>query len=109
MGLEVLIDNIPDSGCKGVVADLTDACNTAVGILNDLLLYDKIEEGEVRLEKQVIVAKPFLIKCIQMFVVPVRSYIYIVSMSCGHINIIRRLISFIFFPIGGSTWREIRI
>ncbi len=73
MGLEVLTDNAHDSSSKGVVMDLTDACNTAVGILNDLLLYDKIEEGEVRLEKQVVVARSFLMKCIQMFVVPVRS------------------------------------
>lgn len=56
-----------------VIQDLKEACDTAVGILNDLLLYDKIEDGSLVLEKKIVMARPLIIKCVRMFARPVSN------------------------------------
>ncbi len=73
MGLQLLAEEKNYDSMTNVVKDSTNACLTAMGILNDLLLYDKIEEGNMILDLQEINVKPFLIQCIQMFHVQVRK------------------------------------
>lgn len=52
---------------KGIIEDITLSCQSSVNILNDLLVYDKVEEGHLFLRKQylriidciIINSKPF--------------------------------------------------
>lgn len=67
MGLQLLQEEEDPISAKSILSDSTDACSTAISILNDLLLYDKIEEGHLVLELQTISVRPFLLKCIRMF------------------------------------------
>ena len=54
-----------------VLDNAVDACSTAVSILNNLLLFEKIENGEMSVEINTIFAKPFLISCLKLFRVQV--------------------------------------
>ena len=56
---------------KDMLQDLSDACEIAVNILDDLLLYDKIEDGSLTLEKQICSVRPFLLKGIRLFEIQV--------------------------------------
>ncbi len=67
MGLQLLSEEEDPLHAKSILSDSTEACSTAISILNDLLLYDKIEEGNLVLELQTISVRPFLLKCIRMF------------------------------------------
>ena len=63
LGLELLVNEIKRNCCdkipcwekanvSSLISDLGDSCNIAVGILNDLLLIDKIEDGKLILDKK---------------------------------------------------------
>jgi hypothetical protein len=43
--------------------DVEDSCTTAVDILNDILLYDTIEDGRMELDKGDISALALITKC----------------------------------------------
>ena len=67
MGLELLAVSIDTTHLHHIVNDLMNACGIAVEILNDLLLYDKIEEGNLVLERKPVFVKPFLLQCLGIF------------------------------------------
>ncbi len=52
---------------KKVYVDATEACSTAINVLNDLLMYDRIEAGNVSLDIQYVSSKPFLHKTVRLF------------------------------------------
>ena len=49
------------------VRDVMDACDIAVGFLNDLLNYDKLEDGTLMIEPKSMVALPFIISSVKLF------------------------------------------
>ena len=76
LGLKILEKEISKS--KGprhiehlvTVRDVVNACDIAVGILNDLLNYDKLEDGSLGVEPRRVCALPFLISCTNLFLLP---------------------------------------
>ena len=49
------------------VKDVMDACDIAISCLNDLLNYDKLEDGTLMVEPKSTVALPFLLSSIKLF------------------------------------------
>lgn len=49
------------------VSDIAHACDIAVGILNDLLNYDRLEDGTLIIEPRKILALPFFISTTNLF------------------------------------------
>jgi signal transduction histidine kinase len=64
-------DFISESDSSDIISDACDACQLAVNILNNLLMYDRIEDGKMVLDKQVVAVRSLLIKCIRLFEVQV--------------------------------------
>ena len=62
-----------------LVADTHQACNVSVEILNDLLMYEKIDGGLLVLDASEVLVMPFVKEALQMFVVQV-------SWVCLHIT-----------------------
>eukprot|EP00602_Paraphysomonas_sp_CaronLab_P011554 CAMPEP_0185041960 /NCGR_PEP_ID=MMETSP1103-20130426/41889_1 /TAXON_ID=36769 /ORGANISM="Paraphysomonas bandaiensis, Strain Caron Lab Isolate" /LENGTH=523 /DNA_ID=CAMNT_0027581911 /DNA_START=653 /DNA_END=2224 /DNA_ORIENTATION=+ len=56
-----------------ILEDASDACHIAVNILNDLLLFDRIEDGSMVLEKRSMVVRPLLLQCIKLFDIQAQS------------------------------------
>ena len=68
--------NADDSG--SILHDVEESCVTAVEILNDILLYDKIEDGRMELEKRDVSAKRLVKSVADLFMVQVGlMYIYL--------------------------------
>ena len=61
--------NADDSG--SILHDVEESCVTAVEILNDILLYDKIEDGRMELEKSDVSAKRLVKSVADLFMVQV--------------------------------------
>lgn len=59
------------SRLQGIVNDISESCSISVNILNDLLLIDKIEEGNLILEMKPVNAKLLFEPCIDNFGVQV--------------------------------------
>jgi signal transduction histidine kinase len=72
VGLELLevelVANEAVDSCVKTVIELRDACVTAVEILNDLLQYEKLESGIMKLEVTEQAVLPLLIKVLNPFV-----------------------------------------
>ena len=63
---------VGDGGEAGsILQDVEESCVTAVDILNDILLYDKIEDGRMELEKTEISALALVTKTSKLFEVQV--------------------------------------
>ena len=61
-----------------LVEEIESANNTSTNILNDLLIYEKIDAGVLILEKEVVTAFPIIYDCVRPFLLHVcRIYIYI--------------------------------
>jgi signal transduction histidine kinase len=82
MGLSVLEEDIrqaftatasPGAALIEVVADISQACNIAVEILNDLLMYEKIEGGLIQLEKEEVEVAPFVTEVLKLFSVQAKA------------------------------------
>ena len=61
--------NADDSG--SILHDVEESCVTAVEILNDILLYDKIEDGRMELEKSDVSAKTLVESVADLFMIQV--------------------------------------
>jgi signal transduction histidine kinase len=57
----------------GILADVEESCVTAVDILNDILLYDKIEDGRMELDKTETTALALVTKTSKIFEVQASS------------------------------------
>ena len=60
---------------KDIVMDCCDSCRTAVEILNDILAYDKLEAGDLKLNKTIVDIKSFTESCVRPFSLQV-AYIF---------------------------------
>jgi len=56
-----------------LVADVNQACNTAIEILNDLLLYEKIDGGLVVLDAQEVIVDNLVSEVLKLFAVQARA------------------------------------
>lgn len=65
------LDNDTLTMVQGVVNDISDSCSLSVGILNNLLLVDRIEEGYLYLDLRPENARDLLKSCVQNFEVQV--------------------------------------
>ena len=63
-------NNVEDVG--SILHDVEESCVTAVDILNDILLYDKIEDGRMTLERVLISAHKLVKNVADRFIVQVR-------------------------------------
>ena len=80
MGLQFCINKIPmttknklEKEHRDILLEMGFACEVAIEILNDLLLYDKLENGLVTLKKDNVGAIDFISKCLEMFTVQIRA------------------------------------
>eukprot|EP00602_Paraphysomonas_sp_CaronLab_P000748 CAMPEP_0185028374 /NCGR_PEP_ID=MMETSP1103-20130426/13995_1 /TAXON_ID=36769 /ORGANISM="Paraphysomonas bandaiensis, Strain Caron Lab Isolate" /LENGTH=486 /DNA_ID=CAMNT_0027562765 /DNA_START=929 /DNA_END=2389 /DNA_ORIENTATION=- len=81
LGLQVLTDRLNVKELKSQVGsegrelckDLKSACWVAIEMLNDLLLFDKIEEGQIVLEKRTVRFLPVLRETLSMFSVQAQA------------------------------------
>jgi signal transduction histidine kinase len=62
-------NNVEDAG--SILHDVEESCVTAVDILNDILLYDKIEDGRMELDKTDISAQKLVKSVADLFMVQV--------------------------------------
>ena len=69
--MQLLSDTADRSRFDSVLNDVKEACSLAIELLNDLLLYDKVEEGVFILDVETVTAKPLLLKVVSMFQVQV--------------------------------------
>jgi signal transduction histidine kinase len=60
-----------EASVQSILKDISESCSTAIEILNDLLLIDKIEDGNLNLGMNLINAKELIGTCIQNFNVQV--------------------------------------
>jgi signal transduction histidine kinase len=73
IGLKLLIDDIQtstdpkDADRNDILSDVNSACRTALDILNDLLCFDKLENGVLVLHRQEEPVLPFISNCVAMF------------------------------------------
>jgi signal transduction histidine kinase len=73
VGLKLLTDDIQasmdpkDADRNDILSDANSACRTALDILNDLLCFDKLENGVLVLHKQEEPVLPFISDCVSMF------------------------------------------
>jgi signal transduction histidine kinase len=71
--LKLLTDDIQastdpkDADRNDILSDTNSACRTALDILNDLLCFDKLENGVLVLHKQEEPVLPFIFDCVAMF------------------------------------------
>jgi signal transduction histidine kinase len=71
--LKLLTDDIQastdpkDTDRNDILSDVNSACRTALDILNDLLCFDKLENGALVLHKQEEPVLPFISDCVAMF------------------------------------------
>jgi signal transduction histidine kinase len=74
MGIQLarkqLAQNNP-ADASNVLRYVEESCVTAVDILNDILLYDKIEDGRMELDKTVVTAHKLVKSVIDLFTVQV--------------------------------------
>jgi signal transduction histidine kinase len=73
-----------ETSVQSILKDISESCSTAIEILNDLLLIDKIEEGNLNLDMNLINAKELIGPCIQNFDVQVSNYKAISCMVLYH-------------------------
>ena len=77
MGLQVLWNDLHSSAASAdilrTVKSLEGACEVAVDILNDLLLFDKLDSGILKLDLSCVPVKQFLIETVDPFRLQVGS------------------------------------
>lgn len=80
MGIQLLTSNMRDlkqksnvdtAPIEGMLSDIRMSCSAAIDILNDLLLYDKLEEGNMVLSRQPILVTSFIEECMHPFEIQV--------------------------------------
>jgi signal transduction histidine kinase len=63
----IMVDENPaNSDRVDTVNDISKACHMALSILNDLLNYDKLEDGTLLIEPMRVVALPFILNCTEV-------------------------------------------
>ena len=80
MGLQLSIDQIPEgtqdpveADRRSTLKDIYSACSAALEILNELLLFDKLESGLAVLSKQSVLIKRMVYESIEIFAAAARQ------------------------------------
>mmetsp|Transcript_23613 Transcript_23613/g.34630 ORF Transcript_23613/g.34630 Transcript_23613/m.34630 type:complete len:710 (-) Transcript_23613:628-2757(-) len=80
MGIKYVTKNISttqsESGfvdIKETLGDISESCDVAINTLNNILDYDKLESGEMVIERKFIDVVPFLSSTVQLFVVQAKQ------------------------------------
>jgi hypothetical protein len=71
--IPVKTTNLTEKSMRETLIEISAASRVAIEILNDLLLYDKLESGLVTLKKEVVGVIDFMSECLQMFAVQIRA------------------------------------
>jgi hypothetical protein len=77
---------VETSDILNIVNDISESCSISINILNDLLLIDKIEEGNLILDMKAENAKDLFEPCIQNFDVQVFMGIAVEICFCSTIS-----------------------
>ena len=77
MGLQLLLSRstefcIPEE-CMLILSDINSSCENSIDVLNELLLYDKMEDNTVQIEKESTLIRKILLDTIAPFAVQVWS------------------------------------
>jgi signal transduction histidine kinase len=75
MGIELLtshpfinLSNTIDSeDVREILSDMNISCESAIDTLNDLLLFEKIEDGKMKLERKSILISELIARCVKPF------------------------------------------
>jgi hypothetical protein len=79
LGLKLLTDDFKSSRSGkdmeryDTLFDVNRSCEAAIDILNDLLCFEKLESGILKLHKEEIMVQPYLSDCLSMFEVQARE------------------------------------
>jgi hypothetical protein len=70
--------------------EIMESCQSAIDILNDLLLYDKLEDGEMTLDRRPVNVKLALETMLKPFTVQVNAYVntYVNVYMCIYVIVI---------------------
>ncbi len=76
------IDLLDTTKMESLISDVLSACHAAIDTLNDIIIYDKIESGNLILERKYIYIMEYLIDWLtpfkmQVFTIYVTCHIYI--------------------------------
>jgi signal transduction histidine kinase len=74
MGIQLArkqLDQNNPADASSILHDVEESCVTAVDILNDILLYDKIEDGRMELDKTIVTAHKLVNSVVNLFMVQV--------------------------------------
>jgi hypothetical protein len=78
MGLRLLNEELQSEGsmeCLQMVKDTQESCQVAIGILSEMLMFDKAESGLLVLEKEILPPVEFIRGIISPFTVQVNKCI----------------------------------
>ena len=78
--------NPDDDERKEILADVSVACRTTLDILNDLLCFDKMENGILVIHKHEVLILPFISDCVSMFSAQAREGGVIISFMNNNDN-----------------------
>lgn len=80
IGIKLLLDQISPTACsdleierRQILQDTSSSCSVVLDILNDLLLYDKLDSGILVLSKETTNVFDLLANCIKMHVVQLQD------------------------------------
>ena len=80
------VSNEAEESLLELIHDTSQSCDIAIEILNDLLLYEKIDGGLLVLEEKEILLWPFILDVLKLFDVQVcfslLSQVYILNLCC---------------------------
>ena len=81
LGLQVLDQDIKKIGfSKNIISTIKEvqsSCNVSIEVLDEMLLFDKLSEGILKLEKTILPAFQFIQDVINPFYIQVNTNIYI--------------------------------
>jgi signal transduction histidine kinase len=92
LGLQYLLAEEQDRGrgsphrgqVLSVITDLQQACDSAIGVLSDMLTYDKIEDGVLQLDKTEFGVREFLDDIVHSFHLQVQYLPTVPYLSRSH-------------------------
>lgn len=79
LGLRILESEVQDMGTAETVLDVKDSCNKALDTLNELLLYDKLESGSLKLDVETVLPWQLIRDVVRSFQLQVRHAPHISS------------------------------
>jgi hypothetical protein len=104
MGVQLCMRELLEShvsGAQNILNDVEGSCNIAIEILNNILLYDKVEDGRMTLDKGDINAHEMASTVSMPFVVQVCFHVYV----CMYVLCIMYVCMYVCMYIGIYVYR----